>query len=1257
MKRSYSLSRSGDLQDGLPAVTWTPPSEFEEYRIVRQLGVGAMGVVYLAHDTLLERPVAIKFLAGLELDPVSRARFYTEARAVARLNHPNVVAIYRVGEVRQHPYLVAEYVAGTSLATLETPIAWPRALHIAIGLARGLGAAHRHGVLHRDLKPANIMLGRADEPKLLDFGLAKLVGDGDAPALEGEPEPARPAAAPGQARDRDLDATQSMAATSPTPRPARRAGATAPSERGRYRTEAGTIVGTPLYMAPELWRSAPASPASDVYAVGVVLHELVTGAAPHAGFTVSALAARVQAEDAPPVARMVPELPLRFAELIDTCLSRDPAARPSSGDALCERLQAVAGRPPVPPEINPYRGLAPFAAEHGGVFFGRAVDADAVTERLRVAPLVIVTGDSGVGKSSLCRAAVLPAVLARPDADRRWRLITLSPGSRPHRRLVAALADHAADDGLVLYVDQLEELITLAEPAEAAAAAELLAELVIARSDVRVLASARSDFLGRLAALPGLGELVGRALYLLGPLSEPGLRDAIVEPAAAAGFAFDDPATVDQLAASSQRHLPLLQFTLAELWQARDVARKTIPAAALARLGGVSGALARHADRVLAGLAAPAHDAVRTILRSLVTAHGTLGRRTHAELVAMTARAPARVDDVLDALVRGRLLVAQPAESGAESSYALAHEALLDGWDTLRRWLDHDAAERLTRDAVERAAAEWDRLGRPAEALWASRRLREAAAVDPAELPRCAADFLRASRRRAARRRTARWTAALGVPAIVLGALAGMRMYAAHRLDARVADLRAAFAHATATHAQLQATRRAAFEAFDTRRPSEAERAWRAALAAEPEAERGYASVAAGVERVLLDAPGRSDARALLADILLERAALADAGHRPFERDDLVRRLALYGAADRWTTPAALSVASNPPGATATLVRYQLEDGRWVASPAQPLGTTPIEHRLAPGSVLVELTLPGRATARLPLVAPRGGDLRVAIELPPVDAVPPGFAYVPAGRFVYGSRGGEEVRVFCDSQPAHEVETGSYLIARDETTFGDWIAFLRQLPPAQRAAHLPRVSRRSITVALRELPDGRYQLALGPDDQPSVALEGEPLRYPGRVARITQDWSRIPVTGVSYEEALDYMAWLQTSGRVPGARPCTEHEWERAARGADGRAFPHGERLAPDDANHDLTYGRVTTAFGPDEVGSHPASDSVFGVRDLAGNVWEWTASLEVPGAPTARGGGFFQASGIARPENRAPDVANRRDAFYGIRVCAPVLR
>src|SRR3954453_10311221 len=167
---------------------WSPPQEFDEFRLGRSLGGGAMGQVYLAHDTLLDRPVAVKFMYAAA-DPAGGARGLDEARAIARLQHPNVVAIFRVAEVAGHPYLVSEYVQGQALHELSRPMPWRTVLGIAIDLARGLAAAHRRGVLPRDVKPANAILADDGRAKLLDFGLATIVDRGppDDPAATRPP--------------------------------------------------------------------------------------------------------------------------------------------------------------------------------------------------------------------------------------------------------------------------------------------------------------------------------------------------------------------------------------------------------------------------------------------------------------------------------------------------------------------------------------------------------------------------------------------------------------------------------------------------------------------------------------------------------------------------------------------------------------------------------------------------------------------------------------------------------------------------------------------------------------------------------------------------------------------------------------------------------------------------------------------------------------------------------------------------------------
>ncbi len=134
-----------------------------------------MGEVFLAVDSLLDRRVAIKVISAADPDPTARERFLVEARVIARLQHPNVVSIYRVGHVEGMPYLVSEFVDGQSLNNLPKPVAWQRVLGIGMDIARALAAAHQRGVLHRDIKPANVMSTPEGEAKLLDFGIAKLL--------------------------------------------------------------------------------------------------------------------------------------------------------------------------------------------------------------------------------------------------------------------------------------------------------------------------------------------------------------------------------------------------------------------------------------------------------------------------------------------------------------------------------------------------------------------------------------------------------------------------------------------------------------------------------------------------------------------------------------------------------------------------------------------------------------------------------------------------------------------------------------------------------------------------------------------------------------------------------------------------------------------------------------------------------------------------------------------------------------------------
>ncbi len=225
--------------------------------------------------------------------------------------------------------------------------------------------------------------------------------------------------------------------------------------------------------------------------------------------------------------------------------------------------------------------------------------------------------------------------------------------------------------------------------------------------------------------------------------------------------------------------------------------------------------------------------------------------------------------------------------------------------------------------------------------------------------------------------------------------------------------------------------------------------------------------------------------------------------------------------------------------------------------------------------------------------------------------------------------------------------------ARD--SFADWIVFLESLTPEQQKLRLPRVGKEGFAgaVGLRRLKSGSWALRFKPTSKVFEVKRGEVITYPGRPHGARQDWLRMPVVGVTLDDAKAYCRWLDASGKVPGARVCSEVEWERAARGSDDREYPHGWHLAPDEANFDETYGKQTEAMGPDAVGSHPSSASPFGLQDMAGNVWELCSSALKEGQVVARGGSFYFGMNSSRLTDREVVEPAFRDVSVGFRVCA----
>jgi len=459
-------------------------------------------------------------------------------------------------------------------------------------------------------------------------------------------------------------------------------------------------------------------------------------------------------------------------------------------------------------------------------------------------------------------------------------------------------------------------------------------------------------------------------------------------------------------------------------------------------------------------------------------------------------------------------------------------------------------------------------------------------------------------------------------------------------------------------NAEVEQLRAQSFARYDSADVATGKKLWKQALASSVELERDYGEAAQALEAALLMDSSRAELRRRFAAALYARAELAERDRRPADRDEFVRRMPAYDIdgeqMKRWLAHAGISIQTSPVGTEIALARYDEKDGKRILSPSRAIGVTPLtETELPPGSYLLTLSVRERPPVRYPLLLSRGEHYRAELEIP--AAVPEGMIYIAPGRFLYGC--GDDER-FCDAletDPMHEVRTGAYLIRRTETTYAEWLDFLGELPALEREVRRPQIDNRYGMLDLAPLASGKWQLLLKPRTQLYRAVQGELLHYADRQRRADQDWLRFPVGGISWDDAHAYLEWLHRSGHLPGARLCTEHEWERAARGADGRLYPGGERLHPDDANHDLTYGLQPRAFGPDEVGAHPASDSPFGVADLAGNVSEWTASIHSPAEVVYRGGSWYQGQVAARSDNRQVSERTLKTSYTGLRVCASI--
>jgi eukaryotic-like serine/threonine-protein kinase len=264
----------------------------ERYRVEERIAVGGMGAVYRATDTRLGRTVAVKVLKdGLAQDPRFVERFRREARSAAGLTHPNIAGVFDYGEEDGRYFIVMELADGIDLARLlleEGPLPVERALKISAASADALGHAHRMGVIHRDVKPANIVVDAHDRVKVTDFGIARAAGDSTI-------------------------------------------------------TQTGTILGTAFYLSPEQASGDNLGPHSDVYSLGVVLYEMLTGAVPFTGDSPVSVAMKHLNEEVPAPSSLKPKLPKEIDDLIAAATAKDPTARPADGTEFAARIRRAMG--------------------------------------------------------------------------------------------------------------------------------------------------------------------------------------------------------------------------------------------------------------------------------------------------------------------------------------------------------------------------------------------------------------------------------------------------------------------------------------------------------------------------------------------------------------------------------------------------------------------------------------------------------------------------------------------------------------------------------------------------------------------------------------------------------------------------------------------------------------------------------------------------------------------------------------------------
>ncbi|HET7236113.1 MAG TPA: BTAD domain-containing putative transcriptional regulator, partial [Actinomycetota bacterium] len=684
------------------------------YRLLETIGKGSFGVVHRAIQPHVGREVAIKSIdPDLANDPGFVRRFEAEAQIIARLENPHIVPLYDYWRDPDGAYLVMRYLSGGSLRRrLEEGGRIPSAelAGLVDQVAQALSSAHRQGIVHRDVKPENVLLDTDGNAYLSDFGIAKDVSDPRATT------------------------------TGPT--------------------------GTPVYLSPEQIRGEPVSPRTDVYALGVLIYEGLTGGRPFIDGSIASLLHKNLSEPLPSVLETDPRLPGLVDEVIARATAKDPAERFADVASLSAAFRSsmgpeAEGGAAATDRPNPFKGLRPFVEADAVDFFGREALVERLVGRLVEdvdgARFLAVVGPSGSGKSSAVRAGLVPTLRRGAlDGSARWFYVEMAPGAHPLEELEAALLRVAvqapasllellegeeglhraveqvlpAGSELLIVLDQLEEVFTLVE--DEAERRRFLAAIrdAVTRADarMRIVATLRADFYDRPLAYRGSAELVRSRTEPVVPLSPQELERAIAGPAENVGVSVE-PALVAQIVADVAEQpgaLPLMQYALTELFEQRS--NGVLSAQAYGEIGGVSGALARRADQLFAAMNAAGKLATQQLfLRLVALGEGTEDTRrrvgrSQLDRMGVDGRA---LDGAIEAFARHRLLSLDRDPETREPTVEVAHEALLREWQRLRGWIDDARDDLRTERRLSVAVAEWEASGREPSFLLRGSRLEQ----------------------------------------------------------------------------------------------------------------------------------------------------------------------------------------------------------------------------------------------------------------------------------------------------------------------------------------------------------------------------------------------------------------------------------------------------------------------------------------------------------------------------------------------------